>query len=386
MGRSLTQEQQERVWQFWAEGRSPRAIGREVGFWAQGVRNFVGRSGGVRAPERRRSGQCLSKGEREEISRGLARGEGFRAIGRAISRDHTTVSREVNRNGGPKRYRAQAADEAAWGRARRPKPSRLHLNPELRAVVEEKLRVKWSPQQISRWLRRTYPDHDAMQVSHETIYLSLFVQGRGALRRELASCLRSGRHTRHPRAQRPKRQGQGKIPGRVMISERPAEVEDRAVPGHWEGDLLLGRKPTGIATLVERSTRYCQLVALPDGQSAEAVRDALIKSIGQLPTQLRRSLTWDQGREMKDHLNFTVASGVQVYFCDPRSPWQRGSNENTNGLLRQYFPKRSDLGALSQAELDRVAAELNGRPRQTLGWISPAERLAEVLGETPTQG
>ena len=386
MGRSLTQEQQERVWQLWAEGRSPRAIGREVGFWAQGVRNFVGRSGGVRPPERRRSGQCLSKGEREEISRGLARGEGFRAIGRAISRDHTTVSREVNRNGGPTRYRAQEADEAAWGRARRPKPSRLHLNPELRAVVEEKLRVKWSPQQISRWLRRTYPDHDAMQVSHETIYLSLFVQGRGALRRELTSCLRSGRHTRHPRAQRPKRQGQGKIPGRVMISERPAEVEDRAVPGHWEGDLLLGRKPTGIATLVERSTRYCQLVALPDGQSAEAVRDALIKSIGQLPTQLRRSLTWDQGREMKEHLNFTVASGVQVYFCDPRSPWQRGSNENTNGLLRQYFPKRSDLGAFSQAELDRVAAELNGRPRQTLGWISPAERLAEVLAETPTQG
>ncbi len=386
MGRSLTQEQQERVWQLWAEGRSPRAIGREVGFWAQGVRNFVGRSGGVRPPERRRSGQCLSKGEREEISRGLARGEGFRAIGRAISRDHTTVSREINRNGGPKRYRAQAADEAAWGRARRPKPSKLHLSPELRAVVEEKLCLKWSPQQISRWLRRTYPDHDAMQVSHETIYLSLFVQGRGALRRELTSCLRSGRHTRHPRAQRPKRQGQGKIPGRVMISERPAEVEDRAVPGHWEGDLLLGRKPTGIATLVERSTRYCQLVALPDGQSAEAVRDALIKSIGQLPTQLRRSLTWDQGREMKDHLNFTVASGVQVYFCDPRSPWQRGSNENTNGLLRQYFPKRSDLGAFSQAELDRVAAELNGRPRQTLGWISPAERLAEVLAETPMQG
>ena len=386
MSRSLTLEQQERVWQLWAEGRSPRAIGREVGFWAQGVRNFVGHTGGMRPPKRRRSEHCLSKAEREEISRGLARGEGFRAIGRAISRDHTTVSREVNRNGGPKRYRAQAADGAAWGRARRPKPSKLHLNPKLRAVVEEKLCLKWSPQQISRWLRRTYPDHDAMQVSHETIYLSLFVQGRGALRRELTSCLRSGRHTRHPRAQRPKRQGQGKIPGRVMISERPAEVEDRAVPGHWEGDLLLGRKPTGIATLVERSTRYCQLVALPDGQSAEAVRDALIESIGQLPEQLRRSLTWDQGREMKDHLNFTVASGVQVYFCDPRSPWQRGSNENTNGLLRQYFPKRSDLGAVSQAELDRVAAELNGRPRQTLGWMSPAERLAEVLGATPTQG
>jgi IS30 family transposase len=386
MSRSLTQEQKERVWQLWVEGRSPRAIGREVGFWAQGVRNFVGHTGGVRPPKRRRSEHCLSKAEREEISRGLARGEGFRAIGRAISRPHTTVSREVNRNGGPKRYRAQAADEAAWGRARRPKPAKLHLNPKLRVVVEEKLCLKWSPQQISRWLRRTYPDHEAMQVSHETIYLSLFVQGRGALRRELAACLRRGRHTRHPRAQRPKHQGQGKIPGRVMISERPAEVEDRAVPGHWEGDLLLGKLPTGIATLVERSTRYCQLVELPEGHSGEAVRDALVKSIGSLPKQLRRSLTWDQGKEMLEHVQFTIDSGVQVYFCDPKSPWQRGSNENTNGLLRQYFPRRSDMGSLTQERLDAVAAELNGRPRQTLDWMSPGERLAQLLSETPAQG
>ena len=384
-GRPLTQDQKELVWQLWGDGYSPRAIGRKVGFWAHGVRNYVGKTGGVRPAERRRSERCLSKQEREEISRGLARGECFRAIGKAIGRDHTTISREVNRNGGRTSYRAEQADEIAWGRARRPKPAKLHLNPKLRAVVEEKLCLKWSPEQISRWLRRAYPDDSDMQVSHETIYLSLFVQGRGALRRELSACLRSGRHTRHPRAQRPKRQGQGKIPGRVMISERPAEVEDRAVPGHWEGDLLLGKKPTGIATLVERSTRYCQLVALPDGQSAEAVRDALVKSVGQLPAQLRRSLTWDQGREMKEHLAFTVASGVQVYFCDPRSPWQRGSNENTNGLLRQYFPKRSDLSRFTQKELDAVAQELNGRPRQTLGWMTPAERLTEVLSEAVVQ-
>ena len=221
-----------------------------------------------------------------------------------------------------------------------------------------------------------------MQVSHETIYLSLFVQSRGALRRELCAQLRSGRRLRRPGKQRFKRQGQGQIPDKVMISERPAEVADRAIPGHWEGDLLLGRRPSGIATLVERSTRYCQLVALPDGQGAAAVRDALQASIGSLPEQLRRSLTWDQGKEMLEHVQFTVDSGVQIYFCDPRSPWQRGSNENTNGLLRQYFPKRSDLGAVSQADLDRVAAELNGRPRQTLGWTTPAERMAEVLSKT----
>jgi IS30 family transposase len=342
----------------------------------------VGRTGGVRPAARRRRACCLSRAEREEISRGLARGESFRAIGRAIGRPHTTVSREVGRNGGRERYRAQPADEAAFERARRPKPAKLRLNPKLRAIVAEKLCQDWSPQQISGWLRRAYPDDEAMQVSHETIYLSLFVQSRGALRRELCAHLRRGQRVRRPRAQRPKRQGQGKIRDRLMISERPAEAEDRAVPGHWEGDLLLGRKPTGIATLVERSTRYCQLIALPDGQSAEAVKEALVRSIGQLPAQLRRSLTWDQGSEMKEHLGFTVASGVKVYFCDPRSPWQRGSNENTNGLLRQYLPKRSDLNAVPQAELDRIAAQLNGRPRQTLGWMTPAERLAEVLGES----
>jgi IS30 family transposase len=335
---------------------------------------------------RKRSRSCLSETEREEISRGLARGDGFREIGRAIGRSHTTVAREVNRNGGRRRYRAQRAEEAAWERARRPKPSKLFLSFSLRAIVEEKLKLRWSPQQISHWLHRTYPDDSSMQVSHETIYLSLFVQSRGALRRELCAHLRRGQRVRRPRKQRPKRQGQGQIPDKIMISERPAEVEDRAVPGHWEGDLLLGKRPTGIATLVERSTRYCQLVALPEGLSAEPVRTALQASIGSLPAQLRRSLTWDQGKEMIEHLQFTVDSGVSVYFCDPRSPWQRGSNENTNGLLRQYFPKGSDLGAVSQAQLDRVAAELNGRPRQTLGWMTPAERLAQVLAEAAAQG
>jgi IS30 family transposase len=324
--------------------------------------------------------------EREEISRGLARGDGFRAIGSQIGRCHTAVSREVNRNGGRARYRALHAEAAAWDRARRPKPSKLALNSALRELVEERLELRWSPQQISQWLRRTYGDDESMRVSHETIYLSLFVQSRGALRRELTAHLRSGRPTRRARAHRSSHQGQGQIPNRIMISERPAEVEDRAVPGHWEGDLLLGKLPTAIATLVERSTRYCQLVELPEGQSAEAVRDALVKSISSLPKQLRRSLTWDQGKEMLQHAQFTIDSGVQVYFCDPKSPWQRGTNENTNGLLRQYFPRRSDMSGLTQERLDAVAAELNGRPRQTLGWMSPAERLAELLSDTPAQG
>jgi IS30 family transposase len=343
-------------------------------------------TGGVRPRPRRRSKRCLSVAEREEISRGLARRESFRAIGRAIGRPHTTVSREVKNNGGRRRYRAQRAEAAAWRRARRPKPSKLALSAPLAAVVSEKLRHNWSPQQISAWLRRTYSDDPGMQVSHETIYLSLFVQSRGALRRELCDHLRSGRRLRRPPAQRSKHQGQGQIPNKVMISERPAEVADRAVPGHWEGDLLLGRRPSGVATLVERSTRYLQLIALPDGHGAEAVRDALIRSTGQLPEQLRRSLTWDQGKEMLEHVQFTVDSGIQIYFCDPRSPWQRGSNENTNGLLRQYLPKRTDLNRFTQEELDAVAQELNGRPRQTLEWETPAERLAEVLAQEPVQG
>ena len=340
------------------------------------VRRYVDWAGGRRPAPRCRAPRCLSVGEREEISRGLACGDSCRQIAVCVGRSHTTICREVNRNGGREGYRAQDADRGAWQRARRPKPAKLAINAPLRAVVEEKLRLDWSPQQIAGWLERTYPDREAMRISHETIYLSLFVQSRGALRRELTAHLRSARATRRPRG-RPAPQGQGRLGGMRMISERPGEVDDRAVPGHWEGDLLLGKRPTGIATLVERSSRYTQLIALPDGYGAEAVRVALTASIQTLPEQLRRSLTWDQGKELAQHAQFSIDSGVTVYFCDPRSPWQRGSNENTNGLLRQYFPKRSDLH-VSQEHLDVVAAKLNGRPRQTLGWMTPAEKLAEL--------
>ena len=382
--RQWPERRRERLWELWAQGRSIHAIAREMGTFRPTVARYLNLTGGVRPRRRKRAERCLSATEREEISRGLARGESFRAIAARLGRPHTTVSREVGRNGGRRRYRAGSAEAAAWRRARRPKPGKLAANAPLRAVVCEKLRRNWSPEQISAWLRRTYSDDPGMQVSHETIYLSLFIQSRGALKRELCDHLRSGRRLRRPPAQRAKRHGQGQIPNKVMVSERPAEAADRAVPGHWEGDLLLGQKPSGIATLVERSTRYCQLVALRDGHGAEAVRNALMRSIAQLPEQLRRSLTWDQGKEMLEHVQFTVDSGIQIYFCDPRSPWQRGSNENTNGLLRQYFPRRTDLSGFTQEELDAVAQELNGRPRQTLGWMTPAERLAEVLAETPT--
>ena len=288
------------------------------------------------------------------------------------------MSRELARNGGRTCYRAQAADAAAFRRAQRPKPAKLALEPRLRAVVEAKLVVRWSPQQIAGWLPLAYPGDLVMRVSHETIYLSLFVQSRGALRRELQHCLRTGRAMRYPRGKRLP-QGRGQLRDVVLISERPAEAEDRAVPGHWEGDLLLGKRPSAVVSLVERASRYLTLVALPDGYKAEQVRPALAAAVARLPEQLRRSLTWDQGKEMAEHTKFTVDTGVAVYFCDPRSPWQRGSNENTNGLLRQYLPKNADLRQVTQDRLDAIAAELNGRPRQTLGFKTPSEVLAEAL-------
>jgi IS30 family transposase len=378
----LSECEQERVWELWGDGTSLRAVARKLRARPEYVRRYVTSTGGVKPAARRRSQCCLSEREREEISRGLARGDSFRVIGAALGRSHTTVSREVNRNGGRERYRAHDADEAAWGRARRPKRCKLAVSCGLREVVEEKLELDWSPEEISAWLGRTYPDDLAMRVSHETIYLSLFVQSRGALRHELCAHLRRGRRTRRPRG-RPAPQGRGQLREMVMISERPAEIEDRAVPGHWEGDLLLGSRASGIATLVERTSRYAQLVALPDGHRAEPVRAALVASIGSLPSQLWRSLTWDQGKEMAEHARFTVDSGVQVYFCDPNSPWQRGTNENTNGLLRQYFPRRTNLGGISQEQLDAVAARLNGRPRKTLGWMTPAERFAQLQHDAP---
>jgi IS30 family transposase len=316
--------------------------------------------------------------EREEISRGVAAGRSCRQIAARLGRAASTVSRELVRNGGRGCYRAQAADAAALGRAQRPKAAKLAVEPRLRAVVAAKLALRWSPQQIAGWLPLAYPQDPVMRVSHETIYLSLFVQSRGALRRDLQRCLRTGRAMRHPRAKRLP-QGRGQLRDTLHISQRPAEAADRAVPGHWEGDLVFGKRPSAVGTLVERHSRYVLLFPLADGLTAERVRSALTAAILRLPQQLRRSLTWDHGREMAEHLQFTIDSGVQVFFCDPRSPWQRGTNENTNGLLRQYLPKGADLRRFDQAALDAIAAELNGRPRQTLGFKTPSQALAEAL-------
>jgi len=366
------------VWDRWQAGDANRLIGRDLGRSAGSIRAFVESWGGVRPRVRQRSRKHLSLVEREEISRGVAAGESLRLVAARLGRAPSTVSRELVRNGGRSSYRAHRADRAAVRRARRPKPSKLANNRELRAVVEEKLGLWWSPQQVARWLRRTYSDNQEMQVSHETIYLSLFIQGKGALRRELTDCLRTGRAYRRPKTKRAP-SGKGQIVNPVMISERPAEVEDRAVPGHWEGDLLMGKRQTAIGTLVERHTRYVMLFPLPDGNTAEAVRTQLAATIQRLPQHLWQSVTWDQGKEMAQHAQFSIDTGVQVYFCDPKSPWQRGTNENTNGLLRQYFPKGTDMAALTQQDLDDAAHSLNGRPRQTLEWMSPSEKLAEVL-------
>jgi len=316
--------------------------------------------------------------DREEISRGVAAGESCRQIAARLERAPSTVSRELARNGGRHRYRAQAADAAAFGRAQRPKPGKLVTEPRLRAVVEAKLALRWSPEQIAGWLPLAYPQDLVMRVSHETIYLSLFVQSRGALRRELQRCLRTGRAMRHPRGKRLP-QGRGQLRDTLHISQRPPEAADRAVPGHWEGDLVFGKRPSAVGTLVERHSRDVLLFPLPNGLTAQQVRPALTTAILRLPQQLRRSLTWDQGREMAEHVQFSVDSGVQVYFCDPRSPWQRGTNENANGLLRQYLSKGADLRRFDQAALDAIAAELNGRPRQTLGFKTPSQALAEAL-------
>jgi IS30 family transposase len=320
--------------------------------------------------------------EREEISRGLAAEHSCHAIAKRIGRAPSSVSREVARNRGRVGYRAAAAEHATLRRHRRPKLSKLSVNALLRAEVEARLSLDWSPEQISAALKVEYAQDPTMQISHETIYVSLFVQSRGALRRELTRHLRTQRSTRLPKKHLPS--GRGQILDKVMISERPAEAADRAVPGHWEGDLLLGNKTNGIGTLVERSSRYAMLFTLPHGFTADRVSEALANTVMKLPANLRRSLTWDQGPEMAGHVRFTIDTGLAVYFCDPRSPWQRGSNENTNGLLRQYFPKGRSLAGVTQDELDRVAELLNGRPRETLGWRSPAQQLAALMEESST--
>jgi IS30 family transposase len=374
----LSTAEQDEVWARWRQGESLRLIARQLGKRVPSVRAFVLQTGGVQHHPPRRAQRSLNMTEREEISRGVAVGESCRQIAARLGRAPSTVSRELARNGGRHRYRAQVADAAAFGRAQRPKAAKLVTQPRLRAVVEAKLALRWSPQQIAGWLPLAYPQEPVMWVSHETIYLSLFIQSRGALRRELQRCLRTGRAMRYPRGKRLP-QGRGQLRDTLHISQRPAEAADRAVPGHWEGDLVFGKRPSAVGTLVERHSRYVLLFPLADGLTAQRMRPALTAAVLRLPEQLRHSLTWDHGREMAEHTQFTIDSGVQVYFCDPRSPWQRGTNENTNGLLRQYLSRGADLRQLDQAALDAIAAELNGRPRQTLGFKTPSQALAEAL-------
>jgi IS30 family transposase len=341
-------------------------------------------AGGVKGngPAGAVSGRYLSVAEREEIAVGLAAGEAPARIAARLGRPRSTISREVGRNGTQRGYRAVAAQAQAQARARRPKTARLAGNGELRAWVQARLSERWSPEQVSVMLEREFPDDPEMRVSHETIYQSIYVQGRGALRRELASCLRTGRALRRPRRREGERRG--RIKDMVMISERPAEVADRAVPGHWEGDLIMGaRNASAIGTLVERSTRFVLLLHLPRGHDPAAVAGAMTAAMSTLPAALRRSLTWDQGKEMAAHAQISVAADLDIYFCDPHSPWQRGSNENTNGLLRQYFPRSTNLTVHGRDELERVAAQLNSRPRKTLGWKTPAQALEEFLASAP---
>jgi IS30 family transposase len=384
-GPAVTEAEKMEIFDRRQSGESMSAIARHLGRGIETMRRYMLLTGGVRPRPRARSRRELTVVEREEISRGLAAQHSCYAIASRIRRAPSSVSREVARNGGRDGYRAAEAEEATLRRGRRPKASKLALSPQLRAEVETRLSLRWSPQQISAFLKVEYAQNAEMQISHETIYLSLFVQSRGALRKELARHLRTRRLFRQPKGKRLS-SGQGQIVDKIMISERPAEAADRAVPGHWEGDLLLGTKNNGIGTLVERSTRYAMLFTLPNGFTADRVSEALAKTVMTLPTSLRRSLTWDQGPEMAGHARFTIDTGLAVYFCDPRSPWQRGSNENTNGLLRQYFPKGKSLARVSQDELDRVADELNGRPRQTLGWHSPTQRLAAFMEQSSSAG
>lgn len=373
-----TEEIKSEIWDRYQRGESLRSIGRVFDKRSSSIYGQLVPTGGIRPPERTRSKLSLSMAEREEISRGIVANLSVSAIASQLGRSPSTVSREINRNGGYDVYRATQADQNAWNQARRPKRCKLACNRALSRVVETKLRLNWSPEQIAGWLKKEHPDDECNQVSHETIYRSLFVQARGVLKKELQQYLRSKRTIRRAKHSSLKGDGLGKMPNAVSISERPASVEDRAVPGHWEGDLIEGSKNSCMATLVERHSRYVMLIKL-DNKKTETVVSALIKQAGRLPDELYKSLTWDRGIEMKAHQRFTLETDIQVYFCDPQSPWQRGSNENTNRLLRQYFPKGTDLSVHSQAELNRVARQLNERPRKTLGYETPAAKFNECV-------
>lgn len=382
MGRpGLSDNQKKELWRRWKDGQTLSEIGLALCRHAGSIHGVLSARGGIAPVDRRRSAVTLTLPEREEISRGLAAGQSIRDIAAGLGRSPSTISREIARNGGAKRYRASDADEAAWKRALRPKPCRLALLPGLRQVVAARLAEQWSPDQIAGWLVEEFPDDPSMRVSHETIYRSLFVQARGVLERELVGYLRSRRMMRRARAATTKGQPRGRIIDAISIRDRPPEVEDRTIPGHWEGDLLSGAKNSHIATLVERKSRFTVLVKL-SGKDTGSVVKALGCRMQKLPAALRKSLTWDRGGELARHKELTAATGLQVYFCDPQSPWQRGTNENTNRLLRQYFPDGTNLSAFSQDDLNRIAHRLNQRPRKTLGYQSPARWFNNAVAST----
>ena len=376
--RGLSLEERTDLWARWKAGESMSDIGRALGKHPGSIFAFLAVQGGIVRAPRRRAARALRSVEREQISRGLAAEQSIREIARELQRPASTVSREVARNGGRPQYRAVVAEARAWRRAERTKPCRLAREPELRAIVAAKLRLDWSPEQIAGWLKREYPEDVGMHVSHETIYRTLYVQVRGALKKELLAHLRRRHPLRRSRRYSTTGQPRGQIIDAVPIAARPASIADRAVPGHWEGDLLAGAKNTHIATLVERQSRFVQLVKVP-GKDAETVLRALTRQVQRLPAGLMASLTWDRGLEMAQHKRFTVATDVAVYFCDPQSPWQRGTNENTNGLLRQYLPKGTDLSTVTQARLNAIARRLNTRPRKTLAFTTPAETFASTV-------
>jgi IS30 family transposase len=380
--RGLSAEQKAELWKRWKAGQSLHAIGRALGKDHVVVHFVLARHGGIAPAARRRSRRVLTLAEREDILRGIASGCSMRVVAQGLHRAPSTVSREIARHGGRPQYRASEADQRAWESSLRPKPSRLATHTALRDMVAGKLIEDWSPQQISGWLKMEYPNDPSLRVSHETIYRSLFIQARGALKQELVRHLRSQRRIRRSRHSSVHGHSRGQIVDAISIRERPAEADDRAVPGHWEGDLLAGADNSYVITLVERASRFCMLRKVA-GKDTATVVAALSQHIGQLPAALRRSLTWDRGLEMAQHKTFTMATDVQVYFCDPQSPWQRGSNENTNGLLRQYLPKTADLSRFSQTQLDEIALRLNTRPRQTLGFRTPADKLQASVASTP---
>jgi len=373
-----TESQKALMWERWQKGDSLQQIAQVFDRNHSSVQGILVQTGGIRPAQRKRASSSLTLAEREEISRAVAAGHSIRSISSLLERAPSTISRELQRNGGLECYRASQADQAAWDRALRPKTCKLVENRRLASVVANKLQALWSPEQIAGWLKRTYPTDETCQVSHETIYRSLFIQARGALKKELLQHLRRTRVMRRSRHHTQKTDNHGRITDVVSIGERPATTDDRAVPGHWEGDLLFGNRDSQIATLVERHTRYVMLVKV-SAKDTETVVNALIKNARKLPQELYKSLTWDRGKEMAAHKRFTLATDIKVYFCDPHSPWQRGTNENTNGLLRQYFPKGNDVSGFSQAKLNAVARKLNERPRKTLNYETPAERFSQSV-------